>query len=210
MSSFAAMVAELYETLTGGHCPSLQVVVIDIKEGVMRGRISGGLGVLGAIGLMLALAVPAGAARATGKESFRGIIAASGETGSRVVVGSLIAAKGVFTGSGRIVEVPNRPSDPDNVSRDDLVFSEGKMHLVSTNKSFAVSVNPKTCAARVRIRQTARVTGGTGKFRHATGRFVGGVRGRGVASRNRDGTCSQKRALLFDADLVSGRGTLTI
>ena len=130
----------------------------------MRGRISGGLGVLGAIGLMLALAVPAGAARATGKESFRGIIAASGETGSRVVVGSLIAAKGVFTGSGRIVEVPNRPSDPDNVSRDDLVFSEGKMHLVSTNKSFAVSVNPKTCAARVRIRQTARVTGGTGSF----------------------------------------------
>jgi hypothetical protein len=33
----------------------------------------------------------------------------------------------VFRGVGRIVEIPNLPADPDNVSRDDLVFPSGTM-----------------------------------------------------------------------------------
>lgn len=162
-----------------------------------------------AIGLTPAIAAAPAAARATGKESFRGVLLASGESGTRVVFSTLIAAHGVFSGAGRIVEVANRPGDPDTVSRDDLVFPGGKMHLINTNKSFTASINPDTCAARIRIRQTAVVRGGTGRFRHAAGRFVGGVQGRGVAPRNPDGTCSQQGALLLEVDAVFGRGTLS-
>jgi hypothetical protein len=71
-------------------------------------------------------------------------------------------------------------------------------------------VNPKTCAERLAIRQTARIEGGTGRFRHATGTFIGGVQARGVTFRNPDGTCSQHGALLLEVDLVSGHGTLSI
>jgi hypothetical protein len=173
-------------------------------------RITGVLSTVLAVGLTLVAWVGPAAARTTGKESFRGVLAASGESGARTVFSSLIAVRGVFTGAGRIVEVANRPGDPDNVSRDDLVFPQGRMHLVSTNKSFTTSMNPQTCAVRVRIRQTGRIHGGTGKFRHAAGRSAGAVRGRGVAPRNADGTCSMQGALLFEVDLVSGRGTLSI
>jgi hypothetical protein len=167
------------------------------------------LGTMLAIGVTSAIAVPPVAARATGKESFRGILLASGESGTRVVFSTFLTAEGVFNGSGRIVEVANRPGDPDTVSRDDLVFPGGKMHLISTNKSSSVSVKPATCAVRIRIRQTAEVRGGTGRFRHAAGRFVGGVQARGVAPRNPDGTCSQQGALLLEVDAVSGRGTIS-
>jgi hypothetical protein len=162
-----------------------------------------------AAGVTAAVAVSAAAARVTGKESFSGVLVASGESGTRTIVHSLAVFTGVLTIGGRIVEVPNRPGDPGNVSRDDLVFPTGKMHLISTSKSFVTSVNPKTCAVRVRIRQTGKIAGGTGKFRHAAGRFVGGVDSRGVAFRKPDGTCSQQGALLLEIDIVSGRGTLS-
>jgi hypothetical protein len=176
----------------------------------MRWRISRVLGLVLAVGLTLASSASAAAPRASGPESFRGVLVASGESGARTVISSLIVTKGVFTGAGTIVEVPNRPGDSDNVSRDDLVFPQGKMHLVSTNKSFKVTVNPKTCAVKVRIRQTGKITGGTGKFRHAHGTGTGGVRGRGVAGRNPDGTCSQQGALILEVDLVFSHGTLSL
>jgi hypothetical protein len=47
------------------------------------------------------------------------------------VASSIIVFRGVFNGVGRIVEVPNRPGDPDTVSRDNLVFPGGTMHLRS-------------------------------------------------------------------------------
>jgi hypothetical protein len=173
----------------------------------MKGRITGAGAVL-AIGLALVTVAPA-SARVKGNESFRGMVVASGESGRRTVVSTLIVFKGVFTGAGRIVEVASRPSDPANVLRDDLVFPEGRMHLVSTAKSFKPSVNPKTCAVRVRSRQTGRIEGGTGKFRHAAGSFVGTLDGRGVAARKPDGTCSQQGALLLEIALVAARGTLS-
>ena len=97
----------------------------------MSWRMRGALGVLLAAGMALALAAPA-AAQTTGTETFNGVIVTSGVTGERVVVSSVVVAKGVFNGVGRIVEVLNLPGDPDTVSRDDLVFAEGGMHLVST------------------------------------------------------------------------------
>jgi hypothetical protein len=176
----------------------------------MRREVSAALGTLLAIGLTLVATVAPAAARTTGKQSFRGVIVASGESGTRTVVSTVIVARGVFTGDGRVVEVANRPGDPDNVSRDNLVFGRGTMHLVTTNKSFTPSVNPQTCANRVGIRQTARIQGGTGAFRHAAGSFTGTLRGRGVTARNPDGTCSQQMAQLIEVAIFSMRGTLSL
>src|SRR3954449_4284145 len=152
----------------------------------MRREVTAALGTLLAIGLTLVATLAPAAARTTGKQSFRGVIVASGESGTRTVVSTLIVARGVFTGDGRVVEVANRPGDPDNVSRDDLVFRRGRMHLVTRNNSFTPSVNPQTCVVEVRIRQTQRIKGGTGAFRYAAGSFAGTLSGRGVAARNAD------------------------
>ena len=176
----------------------------------MRRKIIGSIGTMLAIGLTITTAVAPAAARTTGKESFRGALIVGGDRSARNIVSTFVAADGVFSGHGRIVEVPNRPGDRDNVSRDDLVFPEGNLHLVSTSKSFKTSLNPKTCAVRVTIHQTATIDGGTGKFANASGRFVGGVQGRGVTFRNPSGTCSQHGALLLEVDLVSGHGTLSM
>jgi hypothetical protein len=190
---------------------SAAVAVVELirRERIMSRPLLRGLGTMLAIGITAAIVTAPAAARATGKESFRGVLLASGESGTRSVFSTFLTAEGVFNGAGRIVEVANRPRDPDTVSRDDLVFAAGKMHLISTNKSVSVSIRPATCAVRITIRQTAVVRGGTGRFRHAAGRFVGGVHGRGVAPRSPDGTCSQQGALLLEIDAVSGRGTLS-
>jgi hypothetical protein len=162
-----------------------------------------------AIGTPLtALAVPA-AARTTGKASFRGQIIAPAQSGSRTVVSSMIAFNGVFNGVGKIVEVPNRPGDPDNVSRDNLVFAAGTMHFVSTGQQPQITLDPQTCTGTVRIKQTAEVQGGTRKFRHASGTFKGTVNAYAVLARNPDGSCNQQADALLDADVVSGRGTLS-
>src|SRR5262249_26051373 len=73
----------------------------------------------GALGLAAASA-PAATAT-TGKESFSGYIGAVGTKTDRKVVGSVVVAKGVYDGVGKIVERPNRPGDSARVTRDDLV-----------------------------------------------------------------------------------------
>jgi hypothetical protein len=170
----------------------------------------GTAGTLVAIALTLAATVPPAAAQTTGEQAFRGVIVASGESGTRTVVSSLAAGRGVFTGDGRVVEIANRPSDPDNTSRDDLVFPQGRMHLVTTNRSVTQSVNRQTCATKVRIRQTQRILGGTGRFGDAAGNFAGTLRERGVAARNPDRTCSQQTDLLLEVATFSMRGTLSL
>ncbi len=106
----------------------------------------------GGIALTASTVAAAPAAAATsGSETFKGTIVTSGVSGTRTVITSVVIAKGAFSGVGRIVEVPNLPTDPDNVSRDDLVFASGSMHLVSTNLDFSVSVNPLSCVATATI-----------------------------------------------------------
>jgi hypothetical protein len=160
------------------------------------------------IGVIVALSADPATARTTGKESFRGQIIAPAQSG-RHVVSSIIVARGVFAGVGRIVEVANKPGDPDNVNRDNLVFRGGTMHIRSTSQAPHFSVNRQTCLVKVTIKQTGKIVGGTGRFRHAAGTTAGNVRGWGVAARNADGTCNMRANFVLEADAVSARGTLS-
>jgi hypothetical protein len=174
----------------------------------MSWRMRGALGVLLAAGVALAVAAPA-AAQTSGSETFDGVIVTSGVSGERVVVNSVVVAKGVFSGVGRVVEIPNLPGDPDNVSRDDLVFAEGSIHIVSTIVDFSVSVNPHSCLGRATLQQTGEVTGGTGLFAAATGSFTATVTGPAILARNPDGSCSFEQAALHEVDRFATSGTLS-
>jgi hypothetical protein len=168
------------------------------------------LGTMVAVGLILAALVASAGARTSGRESFKGVIVTSGESGTRTVVSTLFVARGAFKGVGRVVEVQNRPGDPDNVSRDDLVFRHGRIHIVTTNGTPSMSFDPQTCAFKGRVPQTVKVQGGTRRFRHASGTLVGAARAHGVAAREPDGNCSQQQAPLLEVDIVASRGHMSI
>jgi hypothetical protein len=155
----------------------------------------------------LASTVPAGAA--SGAETFQGLIVASGASGTRTVVSSAIVARGVFTGAGRIVEIPDQPADPPNFSRDDLVFAAGTMHLVSTTTDIAFSIDPRSCVFSATLQQTSQIAGGTGMFANASGSGTATVQAHGIAARDPDGSCSQDRDALLDVDRISSAGTLS-
>ena len=173
----------------------------------MSGRMATVLGVLVAAGITVA-ASPTAAAATSGSETFNGVIVTSGVSGERVVVNSVIRAQGVFRGTGQVVEVPNLPGDPDNVSRDDLVFDEGTMHLITTTLDFSVSLNPTSCVGRATLQQTSRIEGGTGQFAAAMGSFIATVGGPAVLARNPGGSCSLDQAALHEVDHFTVNGSL--
>ena len=170
--------------------------------------------IVAALLLLVVSVAPAAAGlrteQTTGPESFRGFILTSGATGQRQVVATGIVAKGVFTGVGRIVEVPNGPGDPDSVSRDDLVFRTGTAHLVTVNESFTFSINPVTCIFKATVEQTSTIAGGTGVFANASGTFDASVHATGLAARAPDGSCSDQVVPLHELDVVMGTGSLTL
>ncbi len=160
-----------------------------------------------ALAISAATAVPAAAAT-SGSETFTGTIVTSGVSGTRTVITSVIRAQGVFTGVGRIVEIPGQPGDQTN--QDDLVFPGGTMHLVSTPQSFSFSIDPNSCVATVTVTSTAQITGGTGQFADASGDFPTNTdTGRGVAARNPDGSCSTTQAPLHEVEMLTSTGTLS-
>jgi hypothetical protein len=167
------------------------------------------LGALVAAATALGVAAAPAAAASNGKETLRGLIVTSGQSGTRMVISSVVVAKGVFSGVGRIVEIPNLPTDPDNVSRDDLVFRGGRMHLVSTTLDGSFSVNSHSCLARVTLEQTGEVTGGTGKFVAASGNFAATVSGQAQLARNPDGSCSTEQDPRHEIDQIGANGTLS-
>jgi hypothetical protein len=174
----------------------------------MRRRVSGALLAAGtAFAVSTATATPAVAAT-SGSEAFSGVIVTSGVSGDRVI-SSLIVVKGVFSGTGRIVEIPNLPTDPGSVSRDDLVFAEGTLHLLNTSGDSSFAVNPRSCLLRGTIEQTSVITGGTGRFAAATGSFAGTGSGVLLLARNSDGTCSFEQTALREVDMVAASGTLS-
>jgi hypothetical protein len=162
-----------------------------------------------ALAVSAATAVPAAAAT-SGSETLSVTLVTSGVSGTRTVISSVVVAKGVFGGVGRIVELPDQPGDPPNSSRDDLVFREGTMHLVSVPVAFiSFSLNPRNCLFRLTLQQAGEVTGGTGQFAVATGSFTSTVSGQGLAPRNPDGSCAITQPALHEVDMVALSGTLS-
>jgi hypothetical protein len=163
-----------------------------------------------ALAFSAAPALPAAAAT-SGSERVSGIIvfAAVPGTNTRTVVSSVILAKGVFRGVGRFVELPHVPTDPAEVSRDDLVFPSGTMHLVTTLGSLSFSVNPHNCLFTGTQQLTWEVTGGTGQFADAAGRFTGTVRGLALLVRNPNGSCSFTQVPSREVDKFAESGTLS-
>jgi hypothetical protein len=156
-----------------------------------------------ALATSAATALPAAAAT-SGSETFTGTIVTSGVSGTRTVITSVLIAKGVFSGVGRIVEIPGQGN------QDDLVFREGTMRLVTTSMDVgSFSLNPVSCVATVTVTSTSQITGGTGQFADATGSFTGTDTGRGVAARNPDGSCSITQAPLHEVEMLTSTGTLS-
>jgi hypothetical protein len=148
---------------------------------------AGGKGAQGVVAAVIGLAVLVPAAGATsGSETIDVTLVVSGASGGRDVI-AVVVAKGVFSGTGRLVEVDNLPTDPDNVSRDDLVFAAGTLHLRSTFGDFSVSVNPDSCRITATILQTAQVVGGTGQFAGPSGSFDSTLSGRAASPAIRTG-----------------------
>ena len=153
---------------------------------------------------------PSASASTSDQQSFRGLLRTSGVSGQREVVFSHITATGVFNGVGTIVEVPNLPGDPDNVSRDDLVFPSGSFHLVSVTNDATLTLDPRTCRVRADLSQTSTITGGTGSFASASGSFFASVHAQGFLPREPDGSCSQALPPLRELDRVAATGTLSL
>jgi hypothetical protein len=161
-----------------------------------------------ALALCAATALPAAAAT-SGSETVSGILVTSGVSGTRTVISTVAVAKGVFNGVGEIVEIPSLPTDPPNVSRDDLVYPEGTMHLVSTTVGASFTINPHNCFFRATLQQDSQITGGTGLFANASGIFTGTISAQGLLPRNPDGSCAAGQPSLHEVDKVAFSGTLS-
>jgi len=177
----------------------------------MKRLVKGALLVAGtAIAVSGATATPAAAAT-SGRESFTGtlVFAAIPGTQARAVIGGVVVAKGVFRGVGRFVELPHLPTDPAGISRADLVFPSGTLHLVTTLGSLSFSINPHNCLFNGTQQLTLEVIGGTGEFAAATGSFTGAVSGRTLLARNPDGSCSFTQVPPHEVDKLADVGTLS-
>jgi hypothetical protein len=161
-----------------------------------------------ALAISSAPAMPAAAAT-SGTETLSGIIVfvAGPGTNSRTVVSSVVRARGVFRGVGRVVELVPPAA---GVSRDDLVFRGGTMHVVSRpGKLLSSSVNPHSCLFTGTQQFTWGVTGGTGQFDDATGSFTGTVSAVALLARNPDGSCSFTQFPRYEVDKFAESGTLS-
>jgi len=156
-----------------------------------------------------ALSVPSAAGAASGSQTFRGTIVTDAAGGERHIVKSIVVAHGAFDGVGTIVEVPNQPGDGEDIFRDDLVFAQGTLHLVTTNLGFAFDVIPQSCRFTASVQQTGAIAGGTGLFAGASGSGAGGVVAHGTAPRAADGSCDPSAPTLHEVDRISSTGTLS-
>ena len=157
-----------------------------------------------ALALSAAPAMPATAA-ASGSETFTGTIVFSAVRGTdiRTVIGSVVVARGVFRGVGRVVEL----SQP--LGQDDLVFPSGIMHVVSTLGDLSFSINPHSCLFTGTQQLTWDVTGGTGQFADAAGSVTGTVSAVALLARNPDGSCSLTQQPGHEVDKFAESGTLS-
>jgi hypothetical protein len=138
------------------------------------------------------------------------MIGTTGAPGGRHVVASVVVGKGVYNGVGKVVEVANRPGDSQRVSRDNLVFPEGTLHLKSVTTKSSIVPDSNACTFTFRVQQTGTIEGGTGRFVNATGASRNSVvSGKGIGARRPDGSCDTSRALRIEIDSFSSTGTLS-
>jgi hypothetical protein len=161
------------------------------------------------LALATALSAPSAARAASGPQSFTGTIITDASGGERHIVKSIVIARGAFNGVGTIVEVPNQPGDGEDIFRDDLVFPQGTLHLVTTNLGFVFSVIPQSCRFTASVQQTGEIAGGTGLFTGASGRGAGGVVAHGTAPRAADESCDPLAPTPHEVDRISSTGTLS-
>jgi len=161
-------------------------------------------------GLVVVWPTSPASAQTSGPESFTGFLVVTGVSGERVELASNIRARGVFNGTGKIIELPPQPGDPENMDRDDLVFRQGTLHLFSFVQDFQiVSFDPNSCRLAITVTQSTQFADGTGIFTGASGTGTGRVDGSSLAQRNPDGSCSMDLPPKHERDAVSGSGTLT-
>jgi hypothetical protein len=154
------------------------------------------------------LSATSAAGAASGPQIFTGTIVTDVAGGDRHIVKSIVIAHGAFNGVGTIVEVPNQPGDGEDIFRDDLVFAQGTLHLVTTNVDIAFNVIALSCRFTASVQQRGRIAGGTGLFTQASGSGAGGVVARGTAVRTADGSCDPSAATPHEVDRISSMGTL--
>ncbi|MEA2494903.1 MAG: hypothetical protein QOJ29_2814 [Thermoleophilaceae bacterium] len=171
----------------------------------MRGAVAA----LVAIAITFAISAPA-TATTSGKQTFEGVIVVSGSSGTRKVVSSLVVAKGVFRGAGRVVEIEDVPGEPDNVLRDDLVFAAGTVHIRSVAGDPSLSLNPRSCIYSARVQSTGAVVGGTRLFAAATGNYAATVKAWGLARRDSAGKCTLDQQPLYEVDTFVINGSLSL
>jgi len=111
---------------------------------------------------------------------------------------------------GKVVEVANRPGDSQRVSRDNLVFPEGTLHLKSVTTKASIVPDSKACTFTFKVQQIGTIEGGTGRFVNATGSSHNSlVTGHGIGGRKPDGSCNMNRALQIEIDTFSSSGTFS-
>ena len=110
------------------------------------------LAVLLAAGGLVVVWPTSASAQTSGLESFTGFLVVTGVSGERVELASNIRARGVFNGTGKIIELSPQPGDPENMDRDDLVFRQGTLHLFSFAQDFQiVSFDSNSCRLAVTV-----------------------------------------------------------
>ena len=171
----------------------------------MRGAVAALLAIVTAF----TISAPA-TARRSGNQTFKGVIVTSGASGTRKVLRSVVLGRGALRGVGRVVEVANLPGDPDTVSRDDLVFAAGTMHLRNVTVDTSVSLNSTSCVYSVRLKQAGTVVGGTKLLAAGTGSYAGTVTAWGIARRAADGKCTMDQPPLYEVDTFVTSGSLSL
>jgi len=177
------------------------------REGPIRR--GAGLGIALAAVTTIALSAPA-LGETAGNETIDAVFLVSGQTGHREVVASAVIARGTYNAVGRIVEIESQPGDPEDLNRDDLVFPDGTVHLLSVAESFSLSLDPASCTYRFHIQETSTLAGGTGRFTNASGTASSDVSGQGLADRHSDGSCDTDHVPLWEADRARISGTLAL
>ena len=140
-----------------------------------------------------ALSAPSPAGAASGAQTFRGTIITDAAGGERHIVKSVVIAHGAFNGVGTIVEVPNQPGDGEDIFRDDLVFAQGTLHLVTTNLGFAFNVIAQSCRSPRLCSRRARSSAGPACSRRRPGAEPAGWSPTGRRLGQRTGAATRSR-----------------